>query len=119
MCTLIPLCAVKLPVLVHHKGSLTMLVISTNVMFYIIFSLTAAILPLVHTVLTFLMVNTLGLFILQLIQLIMGAYHDKSIKLHHLNRSDGSLSGSGDSFLHGAHVSGQGGLVTHSRWNTT
>merc|ERR1719206_1377176 len=36
-----------------------------------------------------------------------------------LHRCDGSLLGGGDTLLHGTHVSGQGGLVTDSRWDTT
>ena len=39
--------------------------------------------------------------------------------LAHLHGCDGSLFGGGDSLLHGTHVSGQGGLVTHSRGDTT
>ena len=37
----------------------------------------------------------------------------------HLHRCDGSLLGGGDTLLHGTHVSGKGGLVTDSRWDTT
>ena len=36
-----------------------------------------------------------------------------------LHGGDGSLLGGGDSLLHATHVSGQGGLVTHSRGDTT
>ena len=36
-----------------------------------------------------------------------------------LDRGDGALLGGGDSLLHATHVSGQSGLVTHSRGNTT
>merc|ERR1712055_1098109 len=36
-----------------------------------------------------------------------------------LHRCDGSLLGGGDTLLHGTHVSGQGGLVTDSRGDTT
>merc|ERR1719474_1855641 len=36
-----------------------------------------------------------------------------------LHRCDGSLLGSGDTLLHGTHVSGQSGLVTDSRGDTT
>merc|ERR1719471_767971 len=36
-----------------------------------------------------------------------------------LHRCDGSLLGGGDTLLHGAHVSGQSGLVTDSRGDTT
>ena len=39
--------------------------------------------------------------------------------LAHLHGCDGALLGGGDSLLHGTHVSGQGGLVTHSRGDTT
>ena len=35
-----------------------------------------------------------------------------------LHGCDGSGLGGGDSLLHATHVSGQGGLVTDSRWNT-
>ena len=37
----------------------------------------------------------------------------------YLDRGDGSLLGGGDSLLHATHVSGQGGLVTHSGGDTT
>jgi len=37
----------------------------------------------------------------------------------YLHRCDGTLLGGGDSLLHGTHVSGQSGLVTHSRGDTT
>ena len=36
-----------------------------------------------------------------------------------LHGSDGTLLGGGDTLLHATHVSGQGGLVTHSRGDTT
>merc|ERR1719175_427538 len=36
-----------------------------------------------------------------------------------LHRCDGSLLGGGDTLLHGTHVSGKGGLVTDSRWDTS
>merc|ERR550519_1823500 len=36
-----------------------------------------------------------------------------------LHGGDGSLLGGGDTLLHGTHVSGQGGLVTDSRGDTT
>merc|ERR1719376_1696344 len=36
-----------------------------------------------------------------------------------LDRCDGSLLGGGDTLLHGSHVSGQGWLVSDSRWDTT
>merc|ERR1719384_1977694 len=36
-----------------------------------------------------------------------------------LDRGDGALLGGGDSLLHTTHVSGQGRLVTHGRWDTT
>ena len=39
--------------------------------------------------------------------------------LIYLHRCDGSLLGGGDTLLHGTHVSGKGGLVTDSRWDTT
>lgn len=37
----------------------------------------------------------------------------------YLHRGDGPLLSGGNSLLHGTHVSGQGGLVTHSRGDTT
>ena len=37
----------------------------------------------------------------------------------YLHRGDGPFLGGGDSLLHGTHVSSQGGLVTHSRGDTT
>lgn len=37
----------------------------------------------------------------------------------YLHRCDWTLLGSGDSLLHGTHVSGQSGLVTHGRGDTT
>ena len=36
-----------------------------------------------------------------------------------LHRGDGALGGGGDTLLHGTHVSGQRGLVTYSRGDTT
>lgn len=36
----------------------------------------------------------------------------------YLHRCDGAFLGGGDSLLHGTHVSGQSGLVTHSRGDT-
>ena len=36
-----------------------------------------------------------------------------------LDRGNGALLGGGDPLLHATHVSGQGWLVAHSRWNTT
>ena len=40
-------------------------------------------------------------------------------QVSYLHRCDGTLFGGGNTFLHGTHVSGQGGLVTDSGWNTT
>ncbi len=39
--------------------------------------------------------------------------------VNHLYGGDGSLLCGGDPLLHAAHVSGEGGLVTHSGGNTT
>ena len=38
---------------------------------------------------------------------------------HSLHGGDGAFLGGSDSLLHGAHVSGQGWLVAHGRWDTT
>lgn len=48
-----------------------------------------------------------------------GKNSDMNSLLTYLHRSNWSFLSGGDAFLHGTHVSGQGGLVTHGRWNTT
>lgn len=60
--------------------------------------------------------KSLNILQISLSSIQLGSYPPWTIYLH---RCDWTLLGGGDSLLHGTHVSGQSGLVPHSRGDTT